>query len=44
MKNSITILIILTLIAANLGFSFKINNDLQRHIGEFKGYIAAKKK
>jgi len=34
--------VILGLIVANLGFSFKLSGDFQKHLGEHKGYRLAK--
>lgn len=33
---------ILGLVVANIGLSFKINGDMQRHLGEHCGYRKAK--
>lgn len=35
--------VIIGLAVANIGFSFKINGDLQKHIGEHEGYRKDKK-
>ena len=34
--------LLIALVGANLGFSFKISADLNRHLGEHSGYLKTK--